>query len=178
MLNCRVHPTTAQMLKKSLILLLAAIAGTGAWVYWYISQFASEPGDPVASDLTPRTLDSGPVIGFEDRGSLAWTGIPYAAAPVGDLRWRAPRPMAAWQAPREMLTFGASCVQVRLGDAAGLRGEEDCLYLNVWAPADGGPAPVMFFIHGGANHVGESLLFKNAIRDFLGLRNRRKLHVP
>jgi para-nitrobenzyl esterase len=87
-------------------------------------------------------------------------GIPYAAPPVGRLRWRAPQPAAHWSGVRDATTFGPHCAQpaTPFGVASS---SEDCLYLNVFAPAgrkDGGDddRPVMVWIHGGGLLIGES----------------------
>ena len=78
---------------------------------------------------------------------------PYAKAPVGDLRWRAPREVDKWDAPKQVLEFGSECPQgVRAAS-----GSEDCLYLNIWSQIGGlANKPVMFFIHGGGNVIGSA----------------------
>jgi para-nitrobenzyl esterase len=81
--------------------------------------------------------------------------LPYAAAPVGDLRWKAPQPPVKWKGTHDATKFGAHCAQGSVfADMIFLDGEgsEDCLFLNVYAPADAKPTsklPVMFWIHGG-----------------------------
>jgi para-nitrobenzyl esterase len=127
------------------------------------------PAAPVADPATRRVLASGAVVGTAGRyGGHAWLGIPYARPPVGELRWRAPEPPAPWDGTREALRAGSPCPQLAspFGGVDGLApgtpaGDEDCLFLNVWAPAcppDGAPAgarlPVMLWIHGGGNSVG------------------------
>ena len=123
---------------------------------------------PLADPSTRVETADGTVVGFveADTGSRVWLGIPYAAAPVGELRWRAPRPAPAWDAPIEAVTPGSACVQHNNSqadfddpDEDGVIGSEDCLYLNVYAPAgaeSGSPLPVMFWIHGGGNSVGHA----------------------
>ena len=82
-----------------------------------------------------------------------WLGIPFARPPEGDLRWRAPRPPVPWSGAKEVLDYGSECPQ----NLMGLSGQEDCLYLNVWSPSEAAESlPVMFFIHGGANHLGSA----------------------
>ncbi len=82
-------------------------------------------------------------------------GIPYALPPVGALRWQAPLPAKKWKGVRESTQFGAACIQPK-GKRDSIyfwslpSTSEDCLSLNVWAPADARNAPVFFWIHGGA----------------------------
>jgi para-nitrobenzyl esterase len=148
-------------MKKLVALLLFA----GLVIYLW-PQPQPEPEIRVAVPESQRDTNKGAVIGFRDRGdTFAWLGIPFAAAPVGESRWSAPRPAQAWPEPREALAFSEPCVQL-WGPVAGTGGEpgqvvgsEDCLYLNVWAPEarsseDTGGLPVMFWIHGGGNTIG------------------------
>jgi para-nitrobenzyl esterase len=109
---------------------------------------------------------SNPIVGTADgrlRGQAAGTideflGIPYAAPPVGSLRWRPPQPAAHWTGVRPATNFGPHCPQT--GSPFGLASmSENCLFLNVYAPAGslrGGSLPVMVWIHGGDLTAGES----------------------
>ncbi|MGG8409059.1 carboxylesterase family protein [Streptomyces sp. 12297] len=92
----------------------------------------------------------GPVRGTSADGLRSFQGIPYAAPPVGDLRWAPPQPAAAWTGVREATAPGSSCAQPA-GLPIGVPGEaEDCLYLNVTTPAQRtGKRPVIVWIHGG-----------------------------
>lgn len=78
-------------------------------------------------------------------------GIPYAAAPVGPLRWRPPQPVRAWSGVRDALAFGPDAPQLPNPWSRAPRQDEDCLYLNVWTPAPGAASrlPVLVWLHGG-----------------------------
>ncbi|MFV3130836.1 carboxylesterase/lipase family protein [Niveispirillum sp. KHB5.9] len=107
-----------------------------------------------AAVAAPVSVDGGRIEGVEEGGVVAFKGIPYAAAPVGDLRWRPPAPVIPWPGVRKAGDYGHDCLQNPFpGDAAPLGGPmvEDCLYLNVWAPKPqaGVKRPVMVWIHGG-----------------------------
>ncbi len=100
-------------------------------------------------------LDSGPISGSLENDVWTYLGIPYAAPPVGKLRWREPQPVKPWKDVRQCTQFGPACPQPRgpvkeggIGDA---RASENCLYLNVWTPAKEPreKLPVMVWIHGG-----------------------------
>jgi para-nitrobenzyl esterase len=97
------------------------------------------------------TTDTGDVSGTRDGDAWAWRGIPYAAPPVGALRWRPPQPPTSWTGTRDGSVAGNVCLQPVTLPSTGIRGDEDCLYLNVWAPAAAqtAPLPVIVFAHGG-----------------------------
>jgi para-nitrobenzyl esterase len=106
-----------------------------------------------SADLRAVTA-SGTLVGKHVGDTLVFQGIPYAAAPVGPLRWRPPAPPAAWAGERPAQAFGSICPQTHDGE---LRGAEDCLFLNVWTPAaPGGARPVMVFLHGGGFSSGSA----------------------
>lgn len=106
--------------------------------------------------------EAGAVRGVEGAGVRAFLGLPFARPPVGDLRWRAPQPVVPWQGIRDATRIGADCTQAIgrkaiLGGGGGVVvGSEDCLYLNVYAPAGEAdrPRPVMVYVPGGAFTVG------------------------
>ena len=146
------------------MLALLAVAVVG---WWWLSREAPAP-QPVADAATTVDIAQGRVTGFVDAaGGYTWLGIPFAEPPVGPLRWRAPRPPAPFTAPLAALASGDGCVQYKGmladfddPDEDGIVGSEDCLYLNVHAPAGaavgGDSLPVMFWIHGGGNTVGHA----------------------
>jgi para-nitrobenzyl esterase len=108
------------------------------------------------ADPTIVRIHDGLVRGATSDGAIAWKGIPYAAPPIGPLRWRPPAAAAAWRGVRDTTGFGYVCLQP---DHQGTPvGSEDCLTLNVWAPAEkpAQPLPVLFFIHGGFEVQGSS----------------------
>jgi para-nitrobenzyl esterase len=97
---------------------------------------------------TDVTIDSGPVCGLSVNGTNEWFGIPYAAPPVGTLRWQPPQAPTPWTTTLSATAFGSECTQ-SFGTTT-LLGSEDCLFVNVWAPASGSSGlPVLVHIHGG-----------------------------
>lgn len=109
-------------------------------------------GSSVTSDPTIAVTADGAVQGAASNGVVAFKGIPFAAPPVGALRWRPPQPVSAWSGVRQATSFVHDCMQTD-GPNSGLTvtPSEDCLYLNVWRPQDskGQNLPVMVWIYGG-----------------------------
>lgn len=108
---------------------------------------------------------AGRLEGLTEGPLRVFRGIPYAAPPVGALRWRAPAPVQPWAGIRPATAFGPACLQkpARQEPERSLQNgpqSEDCLSLNVWAPAKAGtaPAPVMVWIHGGSFRFGSGSL--------------------
>jgi para-nitrobenzyl esterase len=99
--------------------------------------FASSPA---LADATHVVIDSGPVSGVEANGVISFKGIPYAAPPIGKLRWRVPQPVKPWAAQLDARAFGPACMQTD-----DIPKSEDRLTLNVWRPAaaPSAPLPVM-----------------------------------
>lgn len=134
---------------------------------------------PAVSLSKPVRIESGLVGGTltADRLVAVFRGIPYAAPPVGQLRWKAPQPAPSWSGVRSASEFGPACPQVERVGPGGDRithTSEDCLYLNVWAPTQrvGRHVPVMVWFHGGAfthgtasspAYDGESLARRGAV---------------
>jgi para-nitrobenzyl esterase len=109
-----------------------------------------------AASVRAETLvatDTGALGGARAGAVTAFLGVPYAAPPLGPLRWRPPQPSSSWQGVRPARAFAPACMQkgVSMPGEAPPRISEDCLYLNVWAPARRPvrPAAVMVWIHGG-----------------------------
>ena len=126
---------------------------------------------PLAAAISqPVRTASGPVSGVPgaDPAVTAFKGIPYAAPPVGDLRWRAPKAPASWTTVRKADQFGNSCIQNIVQERkpwtyefmAHNKISEDCLYVNVWTPAKAGgeKLPVYFWIHGGGYVEGSNAI--------------------
>lgn len=104
-------------------------------------------------------VDTGRVKGVVNNGIAAFKGIPFAAPPVGGLRWKAPQPALPWKGVRDAAEFGPRCMQARIYDDMVFRDKgpsEDCLYLNVWTGAASAKArlPVMVWIYGGGFAAG------------------------
>jgi para-nitrobenzyl esterase len=124
------------------------------------SQTASSPrADPgLASGVV--TTRTGVVQGLVAPGYRLFQGIPYAAAPVGEFRWRAPRPVPPWPGVRDATKPGPRCVQDTARDPDfGRATSEDCLSVNVWSPEGASGRPVMVWIHGGAFANGSADLY-------------------
>ncbi len=153
----------AMRIVLALALLLAGCDGTVAP--------ADAGEEDAATPPPPRVATAyGPVLGERRDGSIAFLGIPYAAPPIGELRFRLPEPPEPWTEPRPSQR-PSRCVQQALG--LSLASNEDCLYVNVHAP-DPLPegAPVLVWIHGGAFLFGEGLQTDNGTAgDLLAARH-------
>lgn len=101
---------------------------------------------------------SGKLQGVERNGMVMFKDIPYAAPPVGDLRWRPPQPPQPWQGVRDASRFGQACMQPLIDGLTNelVPGSEDCLKLNVFAPKGAKNLPVMVWIHGGGLLTGSA----------------------
>lgn len=134
---------------RNLVVGLAALGGLAV-----DAPAAAAPARPVV------ITDYGPVRGVTDDGMKKFLGLPYAAPPIGTLRWAPPAPPARWRTPRDASRFAPHCAQ-GASPFGTFSLSEDCLYLNVYTPAKldhGVPhrLPVMVWIHGGALVVGQS----------------------
>lgn len=153
-------------MKKTLILLAIAVAA--AALLWPRPDAPERVRTAAPESLRDTTL--GPVTGVLDEAdTYGWLGIPFAAPPAGEWRWAAPRPAQPWTEPLVAQHFNNACIQLwgplagEEGKEGSLVGDEDCLYLNVWAPRHSSePLPVMFWIHGGGNSIGTANTYPGA----------------
>ncbi len=131
-------------------------------------------GNAAAAGRAPARLsplvvqtDKGAVRGMFSGGAREFLGIPYAAPPVGALRWRPPQPVAPWQGVRDATQFGNVCAQTgNIGTGVlNTSTAEDCLYLNVDTPRDprGQHLPVMVWIHGGGFTGGAASIYDASV---------------
>lgn len=96
------------------------------------------------------TIPDGRLQGMSAEGVVSFKGIPFAAPPVGNLRWKAPQPVTPWEGILVADKFGPEPVQPGRNGKIAANSSEDCLYLNIWKPAGGNHLPVMVWIYGGA----------------------------
>jgi para-nitrobenzyl esterase len=134
-----------------------------------LSMLVAGPG--LAQQPAPVRVEQGMVQGTAEDGLTVYRGIPFAAPPVGDLRWRAPQPAAKWEGVRQATNFAPGAIQLGR-PPSGM--SEDCLYLNVWTPAKSprDRIPVLVWIYGGGfsagatserNYSGEKLAQKGVV---------------
>jgi para-nitrobenzyl esterase len=111
----------------------------------------NEPASNVVNNSAIVKTDAGSVSGMQQGNLRVFTGIPFAAPPTGDLRWRPTAPLHPWEGVKETKEYSPACPQPFAADP-GLNMSEDCLYLNVWTPAKSADEklPVMIFFYGGA----------------------------
>ncbi|TIX51708.1 carboxylesterase/lipase family protein [Alteraurantiacibacter aquimixticola] len=114
---------------------------------------------PVLAQSVEVAVEEGVLAGAQEDGLHVFRGVPFAAPPVGELRWRPPLPPSPWEGVRQATQFGDSCVQPPLPPSSIYYDprdpmSEDCLTLNIWAPEDARGAPVMVWIHGGSLRIG------------------------
>jgi para-nitrobenzyl esterase len=143
-LSTRVRIAAVACLAAATLAACAAVASTAS------------PGQGSGRALIVRTAD-GSVRGKAAGTTAEYLGIPYAAPPVNALRWQPPHPAAPWHGIRAATSFAPHCAQTASPPGVGST-SEDCLYLNVFAPADASDRdlPVMVWIHGGSLLTGES----------------------
>jgi para-nitrobenzyl esterase len=135
-------------------LLVAAATGVLAGAAGVAGAAVTAAGDGAGGGAVAWT-DSGPVKGTVEQGYRVFLGIPFAAAPVGELRWRSPQPPQRWSQPRDATKPASRCAQGPGGGTPST--SEDCLYLNVATPRSAGHGrlkPVMLWVHGAGNSFG------------------------
>ena len=121
-------------------------------IAWLLSASAVLAETP---DPAPIRTENGFVRGQNENGLTVYRGIPFAAPPVGERRWRAPEPVGSWDGTRRADQFAPACMQLTRDNAvvgsSALPVSEDCLYLNIWTPAKSasGQLPVMVWLPGG-----------------------------
>ncbi len=129
------------------ILALGGAAALTALIVTAIRDTGTAQSDPPIAQT-----QTGPVSGKMEAGQAVFLGIPYAAPPVGDLRWRPPEPVEVWSQTHDASNFGPSCIQAYdIGPTS-----EDCLTLNIWTPEwpASEPKAVMVWFHGGGDTSG------------------------
>jgi para-nitrobenzyl esterase len=140
-------------MRKGLAFNGGSFAGIGFLIASLGATFSVSVRADVYNEARPIIdIKNGKLQGVEEYGMLAFKNIPYAAPPVGELRWRPPRPAKNWQGVRDASQFGPACIQplVEGLNPELIPGSEDCLKLNVYTPQAGKNFPVMVWIHGGA----------------------------
>lgn len=141
---------------RVLIAFVAVIAALGGG---FAAQ-KTEAAPPTAPVPTLVTTADGQLRGQIVGNVVAFKGVPFAAPPLGPLRWREPMPVKHWSDTRDALAYGPPCAQAAMdwNNNVAAKSSEDCLYLNVWTPVhrDGKALPVMIFFPGGAYHGGSA----------------------
>jgi para-nitrobenzyl esterase len=130
--------------------IVRAAAGAAAVLVLWAGGAGSSAAQTALDPAAPVMVTGGAIRGAVSAGNadiVAFKGIPFAAPPVGELRWRPPEPVIGWDGVRDASESGAICVQ---NGGQSVTQDEDCLFLNVWAPRETSePRPVLFWIHGG-----------------------------
>ncbi|WP_332776353.1 carboxylesterase/lipase family protein [Polaromonas sp.] len=126
---------------------------------------AYKAGSAIDSGRSTVTTENGSVKGLAKGDAEVYLGLPFAAPPMGSLRWAPPERAASWQGVRDGTVAGPSCPQRAASPVIGRTENEDCLYLNLYRPAgaaSGASLPVLVYVHGGANTVGGAVQIDGA----------------
>ncbi len=148
----------SDVLLVTAILVVASGVAANAAAHTSKSPVAAEV--PCAAGTLVQTT-TGPVCGIAANGDSEWLGIPYAAPPVGTLRWQPPQPHASWTTPLQATQEESPCSQAPGFQTGNISPSEDCLYVDVVVPtgAGPGPLPVMVHIHGGGFQGGSNAIY-------------------
>jgi para-nitrobenzyl esterase len=130
-----------------------------------VSASPAAPARPAGPTLVRATIDNGVIVGSVADGVNVFKGVPFARPPVGALRWRSPQRPDNWRGERYATAFESPCPQPTNADGKSANGggvwgttNEDCLYLNVYAPPNARNAPVVVWLYGGAGYLGAGYL--------------------
>lgn len=145
-------------MRRQWLWMLGGLVAAAIWIAG--CKPVSAPPAAAGETSVVAKIDSGEIAGIAAGGVEAFLGIPYAAPPLGELRWRAPQPVSPWEGVRQATTYGSDCIQAP-NDIEKIQTvpSEDCLYVNVWRPGTGAAGstevgtgeklPVLVWIHGG-----------------------------
>src|SRR5580658_1289051 len=148
-------------MKSNQVILGLCVLMSSQWTFAQTNPGSSAGAATPTAAPTVRTY-AGIVRGVAEEDVSSFKGIPFAAAPVGDNRWRPTRPLPPWQGVRDASRFGADCAQAAFRPGAvsiSQTSSEDCLFINLWRPSgapSGAKVPVMVWIYGGGFTGGSS----------------------
>ena len=158
-----------RLLLFGIVASLIVVSIAGGILLWLTTRHEEVPVR-MPSPVTLRIIENGEMVGTHDQyGARAWLGIPYAAPPVGKLRWKPPAPAKPFSGVKYATQSGMPCPQFapsltpgETGRPTGIRGHEDCLYLNIWSAPNAVRSPVMVWLHGGGNTSGQGDIFNGS----------------